>query len=144
MWRVLVALLLGCSGEGNGGGTVDAAPISSGKFTPLLCTGGNPGDATCPITYVELDFGQPVRLTLIAVPMSPSLQLTSMFLSSSTTVHIDNMKLEEWCPDCFKPLRTTLLAASVDVGPSGAALADVTLASFVATQSLAISVDAIR
>ena len=67
MWRysVLMALLLGCS---DGGSTVDDGPVSSSKFSPLLCTGGSPGEPTCPITVVELDLGAPLRLTLVATP----------------------------------------------------------------------------
>src|SRR6185312_5579440 len=41
--------------ERDAAGVMPDMGLQTGQFAPLLCTSGNPGDATCPVNHVGLD-----------------------------------------------------------------------------------------
>lgn len=142
MWRPLaLSLLLGCSG-GSGATPADAAVMRTSKFTPLLCTSGTPGDATCPINTVDLGLTPQLEIQFVAEPIAQSLNISHIRLTGAAT-HVDGMYLELWAPDNAMPAASVLVTASYDVA-SGAAIDPVTLTTFSATETLSIRLDAIR
>lgn len=77
-----------------GTGTV----IRSDKFTPMLCTGGNPGDATCPINMVDLTaLGQPATLEVVVTQLVADLYLTNIQLTAGAAgLHVTHPTFESW------------------------------------------------
>jgi len=119
MWRVLALSVLpaACGGAGTQA-TVDAPPaLSTGRFTPLLCTGGNPGDPTCPITIVDLS-GVGIagaRFELVVQPLGQDFYVTNLQLTGSSTLHVDGVYLEWWDgTGSTGPTGSVLLAMSLD------------------------------
>jgi hypothetical protein len=64
-------------------GTVDTG-LETQAFTPLLCTGGAPGDATCPITYVDItalvEGWAGAKIKFVAQPLGTDLYVTNLAL----------------------------------------------------------------
>jgi hypothetical protein len=144
MWRVLAlsVLLAAC---GDGGGTqaaIDAAPVlRTAMFIPLLCTGGSPGDATCPITIVDLSgIGIVARFQFVTQPLSQDLYLTDMQLDGAA--HIDGLYVEWWdASTSSNPAGSVLLAASLD---GGGMLASQVLQGAATPTKLSLRFDAVR
>jgi hypothetical protein len=135
MWRVLLVGLLvgGCSDPAPA--NTDAAVVPdvhawpiyrTAPFTMLICTGGNPGDANCPINVVSLDaFGDVAsgaQLRFVAQPLSQDLYLTDIRVMGNSRVHIVGLYLEQW--DGSMATATVLLTEQLDpgqtVGPTAA------------------------
>lgn len=79
--------------------------IRSDKFTPMLCTGGNAGDPTCPINTIVLDaLGVPASVEFVATPLVSDLYLTNIKLKAGAMgVHIQHPMFETWPADATEP-----------------------------------------
>lgn len=64
----------------------DIAPIRTAMITPMLCTAGNPGDATCPINTISLDGVGPTPVTGATV--------TFTIASVGSDSYITNLKVK--------------------------------------------------
>jgi mono/diheme cytochrome c family protein len=87
----------------------DAANVTGGvdpglvteAFTPQICTGGNPGDATCPINIVPLDslvqaWGG-ARIKFVAQALSQDLYVTNLALEGGADgVYIEHPLFVSW------------------------------------------------
>ena len=138
MGRVLLAaaLLAGCVGDSSSTGD---AGVRTSRFVPQLCTSGAPGDPTCPINYVDLSPAT-LRASFVTRPASPGLEISGFTLTGSAS-RADGVYLELWCPDCFKPLETKLIAATLAVGTAAPTMA---LSQFAMTETIAIRIDVIH
>jgi cytochrome c553 len=81
-------------------GTVDTG-LETARFTPVLCTGGNPGDPTCPITYVDISSLVPnwagARIKFVAQPLSQDLYVTNLALEGGAEgVYIEHPLFVSW------------------------------------------------
>ncbi len=87
----------------------DAAGVTGGgdtgletaPFTPVLCTGGNPGDPTCPITYVDISGLVPdwagAKIKFVAQPLSQDLYMTNLALEGGAEgVYIEHPLFVSW------------------------------------------------
>ncbi len=81
-------------------GTADTG-LETARFTPLLCTAGNPGDPTCPITYVDISglvanwAGAKIRF--VAQPLSQDLYVTNLTLEGGPEgVYIEHPLFVSW------------------------------------------------
>src|SRR5262249_40548506 len=71
------------SAERDAVGTGGLGPeLATARFTPLLCTSGNPGDPTCPINYVDLtgilQGWAGAQIKMVAQPLSQDLYVTNL------------------------------------------------------------------
>jgi len=85
--------------SGTGDPTLVTAP-----FTPLLCTGGNPGDATCPITNVDLSplvaNWAGAKIKFVAQPLSGALYVTDLTLEGGAEgVYLEHPLFVSWPTD---------------------------------------------
>jgi hypothetical protein len=104
----LIALLLAACGDPAPatsdaplGSDIDATvALRSAPFLMQLCTGGNPGDATCPINFISLDelggVAVGARLRFVAQPLAQDFYLSDLRISGSTTLHIQGLYLDQW------------------------------------------------
>lgn len=81
-------------------GTVDTG-LETQPFTPVLCTGGNPGDPTCPITYVDItnlvDGWAGAKIRFVAQPLSQDLYVTNLALEGGPEgVYIEHPLFVSW------------------------------------------------
>lgn len=138
MWRVLLAgtVATGCSG---GSASPDAA-VQTERFTPLLCTTGMPGESTCPINHVDVGTAFSLRASFVARSMNVMLEISAFELDGAAT-HVDGVNVEVWCADCYQPLARKLAAASLDIGVAAPTF---TLTQFAVSETLSLSIDAIR
>lgn len=95
MRSLLAFALIGCSG---GSSSPDAA-TNTGPFSPQLCTGGNPGDATCPINTIDLGVSGS-KLTFAFQPDSgnPNVFYVSSpkLTAGSAGLYLSHPKFEAW------------------------------------------------
>jgi hypothetical protein len=93
--------------ERDAAGVMPDQGLQTGKFTPLLCTGGTPGvDATCPINHVGLDaLGLPgASIDLVAQALSQDLYVTDLKLHASVDgVYIEHPLFVSWPADPTQP-----------------------------------------
>jgi len=92
--------------ERDAAGVMPDQGLQTGKFTPLLCTGGNPGDPTCPINHVSLDgLGLPgATIDLVAQALSQDLYVTDLKLSASVDgVYLEHPLFVSWPADPTQP-----------------------------------------
>lgn len=92
-------------------GTADTG-LETALFTPVLCTGGNPGDPTCPITYVDItglvDGWAGARIKFVAQPLSQDLYVTNLSLEGGAEgVYIEHPLFVSW-PTEGDPIPDTL------------------------------------
>lgn len=92
-------------------GGVDTG-LETALFTPVLCTGGVPGDPTCPITYVDISTLVPnwagARIKFVAQPLSQDLYLTNLALEGGAEgVYIEHPLFVSW-PVEGEPIPDTL------------------------------------
>jgi mono/diheme cytochrome c family protein len=90
-----------------------APTLETEPFTPLLCTSGNPGDPTCPITYVDISplvtGWAGARIKLVAQPLSQDLYVTNLSLEAgSEGVYIEHPLFVSWPADGSQPFPDTL------------------------------------
>ena len=81
-----------------GNGSADLG-LETGQFQPLLCTSGNPGDATCPVNHVALDGVGLAGATidLVAQPLGSTLYVTDLKLSASVDgVYLEHPLFVSW------------------------------------------------
>lgn len=95
------------------GATGGADPgLVTARFTPVLCTGGNPGDPTCPITYVDIsglaqNWGG-AKISFVAQPLSEDLYVTHLQLEGGPDgVYIEHPLFVSW-PTMGDPIPDTL------------------------------------
>ncbi len=86
--------------------------LETEPFTPLLCTSGNPGDATCPINYVDISglvMGWAgAKIKFVAQPLSQDLYLTNLSLEGGTEgVYLEHPLFVSW-PLEGQPIPDTL------------------------------------
>ncbi len=87
----------------------DAAGVAGGVdtgletqlFTPVLCTSGNPGDPTCPITYVDItglvEGWAGAKIKFVAQPLSQDLYVTNLSLEGGPEgVYIEHPLFVSW------------------------------------------------
>jgi len=92
--------------ERDAAGVMPDAGLQTGKFTPLLCTGGVPGDATCPVNHVSLDgLGLPgATIDLVAQALSQDLYVTDLRLTASVDgVYLEHPLFVSWPADSTQP-----------------------------------------
>jgi hypothetical protein len=80
-------------------------PLRSAMFTPMLCTGGNPGDPTCPINMVDLSsLGQPATLEIVVTQLVADLYLTNIAITAGPAgLHITHPLIESWPAGAMEP-----------------------------------------
>jgi hypothetical protein len=98
MWRCAIAVVvLGCGGEGR---SPDAgpAPVETGAFVPLICTGGSPGTPSCPINQVSLDdIGANGKFVFVMQFVSSGPVLTNiMFVAGPQGIYLEHPDLLIW------------------------------------------------
>lgn len=73
-------------------------PLRSPKVVPMLCTGGNPGDATCPINTFDLSaLGVPGSVEAVVQKLSADLYITNINLKPGAMgVHAVHPMFESW------------------------------------------------
>ena len=92
--------------ERDAAGVMPDQGLQTGKFTPLICTGGNPGDATCPVNHVALDgLGLPgATIDLVAQALSQDLYVTDLKLHASVDgVYLEHPLFVSWPADPTQP-----------------------------------------
>jgi hypothetical protein len=79
--------------------------IRSEKFMAMLCTAGNPGDATCPINTVDLTaLGQPATLEVVVTQLVADLYLTNIQLKAGAAgLHVTHPTFESWPAGATEP-----------------------------------------
>lgn len=99
----------------------DAANVTGGgeqslatqPFAPLLCTGGNPGDETCPINIVDISplvtGWAGAQIKFVAQALGTDLYVTNLALITGTEgVYIEHPLFVSWPNDGSQPLPDTL------------------------------------
>lgn len=135
----LIALVLAACG-GNGTQHVpDAAPWGQTQpFKPLLCTSGNPGDATCPINHLTVSEADPSpelsQLDVVVQQSAHDWNLTAMVVRANLDgLFVENPRFTT----CQGP--DGMVLANIDLAPSAQLmLADQTVP---AAQDLCIAFD---
>jgi hypothetical protein len=96
-WIVLVAACTSHSASVPDGGQT----VTTGEFTVLGCTSGNPGDPTCPINHVDLDLGAQgpanSELDFVAQLLAQNVYITDAQAIDGSNQHIRNLRLEQPC-----------------------------------------------
>jgi mono/diheme cytochrome c family protein len=92
-------------------GTADTG-LETARFTPVLCTGGSPGDPTCPVTYVDItglvEGWGGARIKFVAQPLSQDLYVTNLALEGGPDgVYIEHPLFVSW-PAEGDPIPDTL------------------------------------
>ncbi len=92
-------------------GTGDTG-LETPAFTPVLCTAGNPGDPTCPITYVDIAGLVPgwagAKIKFVATPLSQDLYITNLELEGGPEgVYLEHPLFVSWPPE-GNPIPDTL------------------------------------
>lgn len=87
--------------------------LATEPFSPLLCTGGNPGDATCPINIVDLSplvtGWAGAQIKFVAQPLGTDLYVTNLQLvTGAEGVYIEHPLFVSWPNDGSQPLPDTL------------------------------------
>ncbi len=80
--------------------------IRSDQFSPMLCTGGNPGDATCPINTVSFaSLGQAdASLEVVVTKLVSDLYLTNIQLKAGAAgLHVTHPTIESWPAGATEP-----------------------------------------
>ncbi|HTL37484.1 MAG TPA: hypothetical protein VL326_30330 [Kofleriaceae bacterium] len=152
MWRVLVAgpLLAACSTPAPAGpdaaapdvAAIDAASVlRTPPFTMQLCTGGNPGDPTCPENVIPLEaLGQLAvggQLRFVAQPLSQDLYITQLRITGNSHIHIVGLYVDTYANGMwtFGQLLTETLEPNTSVTAA--------LTSFNSSAQIAFRVDRI-
>ncbi len=81
-------------------GEVDTG-LETAPFTPLLCTSGTPGEATCPINYVDIsnlvEGWMGAKIKFVAQPLSQDLYLTNLALEGGPEgVYLEHPLFVSW------------------------------------------------
>ncbi len=92
-------------------GTADTG-LETAAFTPLLCTSGSPGEATCPINYVDIgglvEGWAGAQIRFVAQPLSQDLYLTNLALQGGPEgVYLEHPLFVSW-PAQGQPIPDTL------------------------------------
>lgn len=87
--------------------------LATAPFTPLLCTGGNPGDPTCPINIVDISplvtGWAGAQIKFVAQPLGTDLYVTNLALiTGAEGVYIEHPLFVSWPNDGSQPLPDTL------------------------------------
>jgi hypothetical protein len=75
--------------------------LETAAFTPLLCTSGTPGEATCPINYVDIsglvEGWMGAKIKFVAQPLSQDLYLTNLALEGGPEgVYLEHPLFVSW------------------------------------------------
>jgi hypothetical protein len=78
-------------------------PIRTDKVVPMLCTSGNPGDATCPLNTIDLSaLGVPATVEVVVTPLVSDLYLTNIKVKAGAMgVHLAHPMFETWPADAM-------------------------------------------
>jgi hypothetical protein len=84
-------------------GTLDSG-LETARFTPILCTSGEPGSATCPFTYVDISNLVPgwagTRIKFVATPLSQDLYVTWLSIEGGPEgVYLEHPLFVSWPPE---------------------------------------------
>jgi hypothetical protein len=92
--------------ERDAAGVMEDQGLQTGKFSPLICTSGNPGDPTCPINHVSLD-GIPLpgaTIDLVVQALSQDIYVTDLTLNASVDgVYLEHPLFVSWPADPTQP-----------------------------------------
>jgi hypothetical protein len=92
--------------ERDAAGVMEDQGLQTGKFSPLICTSGNPGDPTCPINHVSLD-GIPLpgaTIDLVVQALSQDIYVTDLKLNASVDgVYLEHPLFVSWPADPTQP-----------------------------------------
>jgi hypothetical protein len=87
--------------------------LATQPFAPLLCTSGNPGDATCPVNIVDISplvtGWAGAQIKFVAQALGTDLYVTNLALiTGSEGVYIEHPLFVSWPNDGSQPLPDTL------------------------------------
>jgi len=87
--------------------------LETAAFTPLLCTSGSPGDATCPYNYVDIgglvEGWAGAQIRFVAQPLSQDLYLTNLALQGGPEgVYLEHPLFVSWPAAGGDPIPDTL------------------------------------
>jgi hypothetical protein len=87
-------------------GPITSSPVASGPFVPLVCTGGMPGDPSCPINLVPLPVENTAKFEFIAVSeMGAGFTLLDMRLRTAERgIFLAHPRLLGYPPGSQQPL----------------------------------------
>ncbi len=124
-------LLEWIAAERDAAGVTGAADtgLETARFTPVLCTGGNPGDPTCPITYVDIsglvENWAGAKIRFVAQPLSQDLYVTNLTLEGGPEgVYIEHPLFVSWplegepVPDTLDRFFNVKMNLAADAMPS--------------------------
>ena len=92
--------------ERDAAGVTPDQGLQTGKFTPLICTGGNPGDATCPVNHVDLsELHLPgASIDMVVQALSQDIYVTDLKLNASVDgVYLEHPLFVSWPADPTQP-----------------------------------------
>lgn len=142
----------------------DARPpgpvIETPQFVLMMCTAGNPGDATCPINKVDLSSLGPAgaEFDFVAQALSGDLYTTGMSFKPGTDgLYVEHPLFESWppaatgsdagvpapIPDSLDRYFATKLNLMPGAAPAPLGAGNATFAGFVPTNMMSIRFDAI-
>ena len=101
MVKVAIAALLllaGCPEHGSRPDGATGSELETARFVPQLCTGGQPGDPTCPVNVVVLDFsGVSARLGFVMQALGSGLFMTNVQLEAGLAgFAVRNLMVRMW------------------------------------------------
>ena len=82
-------------------------PIRTAMVVPQLCTGGNPGDPTCPINTIDLSALNVAgaSFSFVAQAAGADLYMTNMqFTAGADGLHVEHPIIESWPPGAAEPV----------------------------------------
>lgn len=87
--------------------------LATEPFSPLLCTGGDPGSPTCPINIVDLSplvtGWAGAQIKFVAQPLGTDLYVTNLqLITGAEGVYIEHPLFVSWPNDGSQPLPDTL------------------------------------
>ena len=83
----------------------DIPPIRTAQMVPMLCTAGNPGDATCMINSFDLStLGQPGTLEVVVSKLVADAYLTNIKIKAGANgLHVAHPLFESWPAGATEP-----------------------------------------
>lgn len=134
----------------------DIEPIRTAMITPMLCTAGNPGDATCPINTISLDGVGPTpvtgaSITFTIASVGADSYITNLKVKAGAEgVYIEHPLIESYIGGDLMPTPDPLdrlFAVALNVQANMEATignGTATIAGFVATDPISIRFDVVE
>jgi hypothetical protein len=125
MWRFAILTLVACTEHGQtppGGGdaSVPGEPRSLGPFAPQICSGGTPGDSSCPFNSIGLDeVGAPgSSMEFLVQPIVGGLSFVDVALfAGQGGLHVEHPQILAGNDGNFTSTGDTYLGVTVDLRP---------------------------